>query len=332
MALEMKAASSQAQSQPGRALVTGASGFIGQALLKQLLQEGYEAHALLRPSSQPPPGLPGSAVIHQASLEDAQALSQACAGIDTVFHLAAYAHVNRASQAEVFQVNVEGSRRLMEAALQAKVRRIVYFSSSLAELRDGQADTVYGQSKRAAEALLLQAAREGRIEVCCLRPVSVYGPGMKGNLMSMVRAIQRGVFPPLPRMDSRVSLVGVDDLCQAALLAARHEAANGQIYTVTDGISYSMRELEQGIRQALGRHQPRWSVPQWLMYIAALKLEVAGRLLRLPNLPGLRAYHVLTSDQLRSCEKISHELGYNPRATFLTTLPSILESMEAGSG
>src|SRR5690606_21939893 len=107
--------------------------------------------------------------------------------------------------------------------------RIVFFSSSLAAATGPQLSE-YGRAKRDAEELLLTAAREGRIEVCCLRPVNVYGLGMQGNLLTMIRLIRKGVFPPLPRQAASVSLVGNRDLCEAALLAAAAPQANGQIY------------------------------------------------------------------------------------------------------
>jgi len=303
------------------ALVTGGSGFIGKALLKYLQQSGYDTNVLSRQSQQQ---FENNESVYRGSLADAEVLESACAGMDVVFHLAAFTHVNHADRETVFQTNVDGTALLLAAAVRQRVRRIVYFSSALADDSDGGPSTVYGESKRAAEKLLLDAAQHGAIEVCCLRPVNVYGAGMKGNLASMIKMISKGIFPPLPELSNRLSLVGVDDLCQAALLAAESPVANGRIYAVTDGVAYSMNQLEQGIRSALGRAQPRWSVPLWLLYVAALKMELLSRLLRLDNAPGLRSYRTLTSQNVFSNEKISHELGYTPSASFFQALAQIL--------
>ena len=297
-------------------LVTGATGFIGRTLVQQLQQvqqslsshpNSYNIKILLHRGQQSDPG----ANISQAycgSLQNAAVLSAACTGVDTVFHLAAHSHVNHSNREDVYRVNVQGTAQLLAAAVKQGVKRIVYFSSSLAD-ETAQTRSVYGDSKREAEELLLQAAQEKRIEVCCLRPVNVYGPGMKGNLMSMIKLIHKGLFPPLPDSPNRISLIGVEDLCRAAILAARSPQANGRTYTVTDGIAYSMQQLEREIRKALHRRQPNWTAPDWLLYGAAWQAELVSRLLPRSNLPGLQSYRTLTGNSLHSNEKISHELG-----------------------
>ncbi len=305
------------------ALVTGASGFIGKALLKHLHKSGYVIRVLTRQSEEQFKDNEFMQV-YRGSLADPDVLERACAGVDVVFHLAAFTHVNHADRETVFRCNVDGTALLLAAAVRQRVRRIVYFSSSLADDSEGDPDTIYGESKRAAEKLLLDAVQRKVIEVCCLRPVNVYGPGMKGNLASMIRMISKGFFPPLPELSNRLSLVGVDDLCHAALLAAESPVANGKIYPVTDGVAYSMNQLERSIRSALGKTQPRWSVPLWMLYIAAFKMELLSRVMRLQNAPGLRSYRTLTSQNIFSNEKISHELGYTPSESFFLALSQIL--------
>ncbi|MDT8428135.1 MAG: NAD-dependent epimerase/dehydratase family protein [Pseudomonadales bacterium] len=310
-------------------LVTGASGFIGQVLCRQLLALGCRLRVLQRTPEQSLPAglaanLPADLPVDIA-LGDLcgheHDLHQACADIDVIFHLAAQAHVNHSSREGLIETNVHGTRRLLQAAQQAGVRRIVFFSSILA----ATANTDYGESKREAEKLLLTAAGTDGIEVCCLRPANVYGPGMQGNLQTLIRLIRKRVFPPLPADAGQMSLVGVEDLCQAALLAAINPQANGKTYTVTDGQSYALRDVEQAIRLALGQRLRRWSVPLWLLWLPALLLELAGRLLPGQNLPGLRSYRMLTADSRVSGEAICHELGYTPHSTFYTALLEILE-------
>ena len=307
-------------------LVTGATGFIGRSLVQRLLEKRCRVHAYSRqvPESGPDEG---DCLSFHGDLHDSVALTRACAGVDTVFHLAAYAHVNQHDEAAMRAINVEGTRRVLEAAMAAGVRRIVYFSSALADATRPGELTAYGRAKHDAEALLLAACHAGAIEVVCLRPVNVYGLGMKGNLSSMIALVRRGVFPPLPVPSASLSLVGSRDLCEAALLAAESLVASGQIYTVTDGKTYTMKGLEISIRKALGRPVPGWSVPLSVLWLGAAGLELAGKVLRLQNAPGVRSYRALTEDNVFSCEKLQNDLGYNPAGTFNDELPGILAEL-----
>lgn len=310
-------------------LVTGATGFIGRTLMQRLLEKRYRLHTLSR--SLPVDG-PDQAdcAFFQGDIGDAALLACACAGVDTVYHLAGYAHVNQHDGDEMRRINVEGTRALLQAAVAAGVRRIVFFSSILADTQLNPEGGAYGHSKLEAESLLLEAAKAGEIEVCCLRPANVYGLGMKGNLFTMIRLVQRGLMPPLPVPSAPLSLVGNRDLCEAALLAAQAPRANGQVYAVTDGKTYTMKGVEVSVRRALGRAPRRWHTPLPLFYVAFAVLEVLGAVLRLPNAPGLRSYRALRSGSVVSSEKIQQELGYSPAGSLTDELPGILAGAAAG--
>jgi nucleoside-diphosphate-sugar epimerase len=309
-------------------LVTGATGFIGQTLTRRLLARGCQVRTLSRRAALAGPDAQETRHF-QGDLRDEALLARACDGVDTVFHLAAYAHVNQHDLEQMRATNVEGTRLLLTAAVKSGVRRIVFFSSIHAD--DSQAAlTAYGSAKREAEELLLAAVRERTIEVCCLRPANVYGLGMKGNLLTMIRLIERGVFPPLPTPGAAISLVGQRDLCEAALLAAAAPQANGKVYVVTDGRTYTMKGIEVSVRRALGRSVPRWQTPLFALWCGAAALEVLSRALRLRNAPGLRSYHAVTTDSVFSCENIQKELGYNPAASFTDELPAILQQLTRG--
>ena len=309
-------------------LVTGGTGFIGRALWQRLLEKQYRVHILARSTLGASPEVESS-VYFQGDINDEAAVLAACTGVDVIYHLAAYAHVNQHDCAAMRAVNVEGTRNLLAAAKQAGVRRIVYFSSILADSALYPALTAYGQAKRDAEEILLAAARAGEIEVCCLRPANVYGLGMKGNLLSILQLIHRGLLPPLPLPSASLSLVGSRDLCEAALLAGESPAANKQVYTVTDGKTYSMKGLELSARKALGRKPFTWQLPKEAYYLLFAGLELLNKVLRLPNAPGLRSYRVLTTDTVVSSEKIQQDLGYNPASSLSNELPEILQQIAA---
>lgn len=304
-------------------LVTGATGFIGRMLTQRLLEKRLRVHTLARTASDASPDQ-ADCVFFQGDIADSKLLARACVGVDTVFHLAGYAHVNQHNTDELQRINVTGTKALLDAAIAAGVRRIVFFSSILADSTLNPEGGAYGRSKFAAETQLLEAARAGAIEVCCLRPANVYGLGMKGNLLTMIHLVQRGLLPPLPVPSASLSLVGDRDLCEAALLAASAPQANAQVYAVTDGKTYTMKGIEVSVRRALGRAPRRWHTPMPVFYMAFATLEVLGRLLRLANAPGLRSYRALREGSVVSSEKIQQDLGYNPAGSLTEELPGIL--------
>ena len=304
-------------------LVTGATGFIGRTLMQRLLEKRLRVHTLSRtlPAAGPEQA---EGMFFQGDIADPALLAEACVGVDTVFHLAGYAHVNQHHTEELQRINVEGTRALLDAAIAAGVRRIVFFSSILADPNLNPEGGAYGRSKLEAETLLLEAAKAGQIEVCCLRPANVYGLGMKGNLLTMIRLVQRGFLPPLPVPSAPLSLVGNRDLCEAALLAAQAPQANGQVYTVSDGKTYTMKGIEVSVRRALGLAPRSWHTPMPVFYMAFATLEILGKLLRLANAPGLRSYRALRDGSVVSSESIQQDLGYQPAGSLTDELSGIL--------
>ena len=181
------------------------------------------------------------------------------------------AHVDNLSEKILQEINVEGTRNILQVAIRNNVSRIIFMSSSLAsDAEKGKRKiTEYGRSKIAAEELVRTAHQQGDIEGVVLRPVNVYGTGMKGNIASMISLIGKGQLPPLPKVETKISLVGIGDLVQAIVLAINKSDAAGRTYYVTDGIRYSIAEIEEAIYRAWGRKMPAWKTPHMLLYCAA---------------------------------------------------------------
>lgn len=316
-----------------RILITGATGFVGSALCRRLLDTDCAIRTLVRSREQIaalPDSLQADAVL--GDLQDSESLRAACAGIDTLVHLAAIAHVSASPDRDAAnnRANCEGSEKLLQAALEQGVRRIVFISSSLAqaaELDTGDV-TAYGKGKRATEKLLLAAAERGQIEVLILRPVNVYGVGMKGNIASMISMIRRGRLPRLPRLGSRISLVGVDDLAGAIELALRAQTS-GKIYTVTDGQIYGVNEIEAAIYEALGRRMPRLRTPAVVLYAASLLAAAVARMRGRESGISGRTYRNLTTDNLFTNDELRADLGFQPTQTLYQVLPEIVRDIAA---
>ena len=224
------------------------------------------------------------------------------------------------------------------------MRRFIYFSSVKAVADPGDEcidetwsaepspDDPYGRSKRDAERAVAAAATTGGMEFCVLRPTLVYGAGAKGNLWRMMDAIERGRFPPLPESGNRRSMVHVEDLADAALVAAEHPAAAGRTYIVSDRRDYSSRELYLAIRAALGREAPRWTTPAWLLRAGG----VVGESLRRLGVSGFpldaRAVERLLGSACYRGDRIHAELGFTPERDLITSLAEMAAAFREGRG
>lgn len=327
------------------ALVTGATGFIGRHLVRKLVESGWRVRALVRKEDES--GLLDRCEQCLGTLQDQETLNTACEGVDVVFHLAGIAHAGIGDSNALDSVNVEGTRKLVAASQQQRVPRFIFFSSILAATPD---ESAYAASKKRAEVLVLEAANE-RFQPAILRPVNVYGVGMRGNIAGLIGRIRKGSLPPLPKLQNPVPLVSVDDLVEVACRAAQSPASTGQIYPVGDGQSYTPISLESAIYAALGRKKPAWHTPRMVFFLASLLAQTANSVGLWKNDLGLRTYRNLVGGGPRAngqerregqvgqerqevqdsryyCEKISIELGYHPVQTFQDVLPDILAAMQ----
>ncbi len=261
-------------------------------------------------------------------LGDVAALTQACANIDTVFHLAGEAHVAKAGPRHAV-TSVAAAKNLLEAAIGQGVRRIVVLSSSLAQAAqaNGGDVTAYGTDKLEAENTFKQAAAKGEIEVLILRSVNVYGVGMKGNIAAMIGLIHGGRLPRLPRLSNRISLVAVTDLAKALILAAKSPDANGRTYMLTDGEAYAISEIEEAIYRCLGKRLPPRRTPAMVLYVASLTAGLLSRLGIRKSGISARTYRNLTSENLFNNNDICAELGFRPSTTLYDMLPAICSNI-----
>lgn len=225
-----------------RALVTGASGFIGRRLCRALWDRDVPFTGLLRSPVEAPWG---ESVRSIGDLSDVQ-WQQHLDGIDTIFHLAAHVHVEPGSNRDAWdifeRVNVLATRDLAEAASTAGVRRMIFLSSIAAEGAEG--GTNYGRSKFEAE----QVLRSSGVDVTIIRPPMVYGPDSPGRFGQLARAIKRGLPLPLGLIHARRSLIFVDNLIDAMLQCAASPKVANVTYTVTEkpvAVSVLVREIAE---------------------------------------------------------------------------------------
>ena len=313
-------------------LITGSSGFVGRALLTRLAtfnQRPPLLRLLERRPTEPPTVFQSCA----GDLGDPQSLRRACEGIDTVIHLAGIAHVGSAASAEARAINLDGSLSLLRMAIDTGVKRFVFLSSTLSSDLSIQ----YGRDKHAVEEALLAAAAAGSIEVVILRAVNIYGVGMRGNIAAMIRLISSGVLPRLPKLTNRLSLVGVDDVVSALLLAATLDSpADPSVLmaklairvTLTDGCTYEINAIEKSIYDAVERSPSHWRLPVVLLFAASAMAELLEKLRIFRSGIGLRTYRNLTRDNLFDNQSATAELGFEPSTTFFAQIDKLVRRSE----
>ncbi len=276
-------------------LVTGGTGFVGSALLKRLVKDGFEARASARSSLSTE--LKGAQYHPIRDMTVSTDWNAALIGVKAVVHCAARVHVMQDDEADPLQayreVNVYGTLNLARQAAQAGVGRFVFVSSIKVNgeaTQPGQpfsADAVpspldpYGVSKLEAEQGLRDIEARTGMEVVIVRPPLVYGPGVKANFASMMRWVVRGIPLPLGAIHNARSMVALDNLVDLLVTCLKHPAAAGQTFLVSDGQDVSTTELLRRIANAMGKKVMLLPVPAWVLEWGATlvgKRAVAQRL------------------------------------------------------
>jgi UDP-glucose 4-epimerase len=265
----------------GMTLVTGASGFVGSHLMKEMAQRGLPVRGVTRGT------VPGLVTVPTYGPE--MDWSACLEGIDTVVHLAARVHVMRETASDPLslfrEANVTATVDLARQAAEAGVRRFIFVSSIKVNgerTEPGKPFTAndppnpqdpYGISKAEAEAALMALGRETGMEITIIRPPLVYGPGVKGNFRSLMRWAASGLPSVFGAVKNKRSFVHVENLCDLLITVLDHPRAANRIFLVSDGRDLSTHELFERMTVEAGR-RPK-SIP-----VAPVILNIISRLTR----------------------------------------------------
>lgn len=308
-----------------RVLVTGASGFVGGAVLRALGGRGLDLRVLARPSS-PRRNFEGQdCQVVLGDMTDAGSLERAMDGVDHLFHVAADYRLWAPDPSEIIRANVAGTEAVMRAALAAGVKRIVY-TSSVATLRAGDADTVvdetaplgegeaigaYKQSKVAAERVVERLVAEAGLPAVIVNPSTPIGPGdvRPTPTGQMVVEAATGRIPAF--VDTGLNLVHVDDVAAGHLKAHAHGRV-GERY-ILGGQDASLREFLAEIARLTGRKAPTIALPRAPLYPLAYAAEAVARVTGKEPLLTRDALKMASHHMFFTSAKAERELGYRAR-------------------
>ncbi len=307
--------------------VTGGSGFIGSNLIKKLLEEGYDVTALWRPGSSHPitDGLEFKKFT--GDLDDRALLAKGMAGADYVFHSAAKISFNKSEYDELYRVNVEGTRNVVEAARAAGVKKLVHISAcavfgnsndSGGIIDEGSSpvipkQSVYAYTKMLAEKEVADAAAKGLLS-CTVNPATVYGRGDHSlNSGFLIKAVYTGGLKLAP--PGGTSVVSVDDVVEGAILALKKGRSGERYILSNENLRYI--DLCNTIADALKAKRIKYSVPSFLYLPAVSSISIVESALKLIGRPHplltVQVAKETFSYKYYSSAKARKELGWRPR-------------------
>lgn len=307
-----------------KALVTGATGFVGSHVAERLKKEGIVVAALVRPSSDVSFLKQQNIPLIYGDLQNPASLDNALKGITHVFHCAAVVS-DWAEPQEIFQTNVVGTQALLEKAAHAKIERFIYVSTLAVlgmhdhhgtnELAPYQTtgDT-YCDTKIEAEKKVIDAHQRLGLPVVIVRPGFIYGPRDRQFLPRVLKFLKTGKFVYIGDGQKILNLTYIDNLVDAILLAARSPGAIGKIYNITDDGKVTRRKLIEAICRETGLPKPTKSIPIPLAKVICTVCETLTRVTHSQKPPLLNRARMkfLALNLDFDISKIRRELGYKP--------------------
>lgn len=306
-------------------LLTGASGFVGAAVLRHLVATGREVRVLLRPTSDRRNVADVACEVAQGDLADPSSLAAAVKGCEALYHVAADYRLWVRDPQEMYRANVDGTRELLRAAAAAGARRIVYCSSVAAigfradgtpadETTAASLEDMVGHYKRSkflAEREVVRLARDEGVPAVIVNPAAPFGPrDVKPTPTGrIVVEFARGRMPAY--VDTGLNVVHVDDVAAGHLLAFERGRI-GERY-ILGGDNMTLREILGVLAEHLARPAPRIRLPRTPLYPVAVVAELAGRAAGFEPPLTVDALRMTEHAMFYSSDKARRELGYAPR-------------------
>lgn len=305
-----------------KALVTGASGFTGGYMVRNLLEHGVNVRVLVRSQSNIKMLKPLPVEFSIGDIEDKAAVREAVKDVDVVYHIAALFRAANVPDSAYWNVNVTGTENLLQASLAAGVKRFVHCSTCgvHGHIKNPPADEnaliepedIYQQTKYEGEKLALRYFKEKGLPVTVVRPVGIYGPG-DTRMLRMYKSIRKGRFIMFGGGDVQYHLTFVTDTVEGFRLAGESDNAVGETYIIAGEQPTTLMKFAKAVADELGAKAPHWKPPVWPVSIAAYMCEKICVPLRIQPPIFPRRVHIFTHDRAFDISKAKHDLGYSPK-------------------
>lgn len=311
--------------------ITGATGFIGMELTRQLAKEGNEIHLLVRsPEKAMSLNLPGVSIF-QGDISNLESIEKAMLDCTHVFHLAAYAKPTAKDLSVFHEVNVEGTRKILEACVKLGIERVVFTSTAgtfditgpeneatESSKRPENYYTEYAKTKRQAELLCLEYIEKG-LDIITVFPTRVFGPGIlneSNSLTKIASRYQKGKWRIIPGNGKTYgNYVFVDDVVNGLILAM-NKACKGESY-ILGGENATFNELFNTIKMASGKKYRLFNMPYPVLWFASVIMKVSGIVFRKPAALSPAWVKRYLQHRRLSSQKAEKELGYTITPLFI---------------
>lgn len=306
-----------------RALVTGATGFIGSNLVRKLIKLGWKVNILIRSKNLPTriSDLKGAAFF-SGDLSNKKVLIEASRGADVVFNCAAALPYHKLSDKEYIKANVDGVKNVLEAVKVTKAR-LVHLStvgiygptkeSGVSETTEVNPQDIYAETKVQGEKLINHYQKRYGIKAVIVRPTIAYGPGdTRPGFLNLLNFIKKGIFIPIGNGKNYFHTIYIDNLVSALILASRKETAIGEDFIVGDEPTPKMKQITTAMAKILGRKLLPFYIPKPLGFVLGRFFDFCER----HNLPAIlptQRVKFLTENKRYKINKAKRILGYKPK-------------------
>jgi len=277
-------------------LITGATGFVGRALFKNLkLKKKYLIHLTTRTNQEEL--FEGGKVFKIGEIDSNTNWNDAFDGVDCIVHCAARAHTTENKQTDSLnayrRINVDGTRNLAKQAAGIGIKRFIFLSSIKVNGEEtiatksfkyndiSQPEDAYGITKWEAEQALLEISKQTGLEVVIIRPPLVYGEGVKGNFLRLLDIVYKQIPLPFAKINNLRSFVGLDNLIDLIICCIDHPKAGGKTFLVSDGEDLSTSDLIIKLSKFMDKSPRLFQVPQLIIQLTARLVGKSSEIERL---------------------------------------------------